>query len=77
MLPGDRVSILDGNCLEASEQRLEMLRELGFAPLPGKSRVICDPHLDLMIDPFPCQDEPAQERAFLGRLLAAFQAGEA
>ncbi|MBL1259827.1 MAG: hypothetical protein COB33_004745 [Thiotrichaceae bacterium] len=36
-LPGYRVKVLDGNCIEATEHRLSVLRETGGGALPGKS----------------------------------------
>ena len=42
-LPGYRVKIIDGNCIEASERRLKALREVPGGPLPGKSLVVYEP----------------------------------
>ena len=42
-VPGYRVKILEGNCLEATEHRLQVLREVAAGPLPGKSLVVYDP----------------------------------
>lgn len=39
-LPGYRVKILDGNCIEASDRRLKALREVEGGALPGKSLVV-------------------------------------
>ena len=41
-LPGYGVKLLDGNCIEASEHRIEELRKLSAGALPGKSLVIND-----------------------------------
>ena len=38
-----RVKILDGNCLAASEHRLQVLREAPGRALPGKSLVVYEP----------------------------------
>ena len=75
-LPGYRVKILDGNCIEASEHRIKELRGLAAGALPGKSLVVYDPELGLVIDVFPCEDGHAQERALLGEVLATVQAGD-
>lgn len=75
-LPGYRVKILDGNCLEASEHRLKPLRTLKAGPLPGKSLVVFDPALGLVTDVFPCEDGHAQERSLLGEVLPTLQADE-
>jgi len=45
-----RVKILDGNCLEATEHRIHELRGTAAGPLPGKSLVVLDPSLKLMVD---------------------------
>jgi IS4 transposase len=75
-LPGYRVKILDGNCLEATEPRLKELRTLSAGALPGKSLVVFDPALGLVVDVFPCEDGYAQERSLLGEVLPTVQAGE-
>ncbi|MEJ2076289.1 MAG: hypothetical protein P8X79_22855, partial [Reinekea sp.] len=65
LLPGYRVKMLDGNCIEASEHRLEVLRDQAAGALPGKSLVVYDPALEMAIDVFPCEDGHAQERSLL------------
>ena len=65
-LPGYRVKILDGNCIEASERRLKVLREVQAGALPGKSLVVYEPMAGL-VSVFPCEDGHAQERSMLGR----------
>src|SRR3954470_3797145 len=69
LLPGYRVKILDGNCLAKTEHRLRELRTLAAGPLPGKSLVVLDPALTLVIDVFPCEDGHTQERALLDQVL--------
>lgn len=69
LLPGFRVKLLDGNCIEASEHRIKELRTLAAGALPGKSLVVYDPALRLPIDVFPCEDGHAQERSLLGDVL--------
>ena len=56
LLPGYRVKILDGNCLEGREHRLKELRTTTAAPLPGTSRVVFDPQLEVITDLIPCED---------------------
>jgi hypothetical protein len=73
-LPGYRVKILDGNCLEASERRLKVLREVQAGALPGKSLVVYEPTAGLVSDVFPCEDGHAQERSMLGQVLETVQA---
>jgi IS4 transposase len=76
LLPGYRIKILDGNCLEATEHRIRELRGTTAGPLPGKSLVVLDPSLKLMVDVFPCEDGYTQERALLEEVLSTVQAGD-
>ncbi len=69
-----RVKILDGNAIAATEHRLLELRQIGSAPLPGKSLVVLDPSLMLAVDVFPCEDGHAQERSLLVDVLPSVEA---
>ena len=73
-LPGYRIKVLDGNCIEATEHRLEVLRRIGGGALPGKSLVIYEPELEMATAVFPCEDGHAQERSLLGELLPTLAA---
>jgi IS4 transposase len=73
-LPGYRVKIIDGNCIEASDRRLKALREVQGGALPGKSLVVYEPAHGLVSDVFPCEDGHAQERSLLGLVLETVQA---
>ena len=64
-LPGYNVKLLDGNCIEASEHRIEELRLISAGALPGKSLVVYDPVLRIPVNVFPCEDGHAQERSLL------------
>ena len=75
-LPGYPVRLLDGNCIEASEHRIEELRQLAAGALPGKSLVVYDPVLGIPVDVFPCEDGHAQERSLLNQVLPTVQKGE-
>jgi IS4 transposase len=75
-LPGYQVKIVDGNCLEASERRLKVLRDVPGGALPGKSLVVYEPAYGLVSDVFPCEDGHAQERSMLGAVLETVQAGD-
>ena len=75
-LPGYRVKIIDGNCLEASERRLKALREVQAGALPGKSLVIYEPAQGLVSDVFLCEDGHAQERSMLGLVLETVHADD-
>jgi hypothetical protein len=69
LLPGFKVKILDGNCIEATEHRIFELRSMAAGALPGKSLVVLDPSLRMPTDVFPCEDGHAQERSLLGDVL--------
>jgi Transposase DDE domain len=75
-LPGYRVKIIDGNCLEASARRLKALREGQGGALPGKSLVVYEPARGLVTDVFPCEDGHAQERSLFGALRETIQPRE-
>lgn len=72
-LPGMRLKLLDGNCIEKSQHRIEELRFISSGPLPGKSLVVYDPVLRLPIDVFPCEDGHAQERSLLKTVLLTIE----
>src|SRR5437899_4200273 len=75
-LPGMRVKIVDGNCIEATEHRLKELRALQAGALPGKSLVVYEPAQGLVTDVFPCEDGHAQERSLFGAVLETVQAND-
>jgi hypothetical protein len=73
LLPGKRIKLLDGNCIEKSHHRIKELRSIAAGPLPGKSLVVYDPLLRLPIDVFPCEDGHAQERSLLKTVLETIE----
>lgn len=75
-VPGMRVKMVDGNCLEATEHRRKELRTRHAGALPGKSLVVYEPAQGLVTDVFPCEDGPAQERSLFGEVLETVQAGD-
>src|SRR2546430_864752 len=75
-LPGYRVKIIDGNCLAASERRLQALHEVQAGPLPGKSLVVYEPTHGPVRDVFLCEDGHAQERSLFGEVLHTVCAGD-
>jgi len=75
-LPGYRVKIIEGNCIEASARRLKPLREVQGGALPGKSLVVSEPAHGLVRDVFLCEDGHAQERSLFGAVLETGQAGD-
>jgi len=72
-LPGYRVKVLDGNCIEATHHRIEALRGVGGGALPGKSLVIYEPELEMASEVFPCEDGHAQERSLLSEVLPTLE----
>jgi hypothetical protein len=74
LLPGYRVKFLDGNSIEGTEHRLDVLRGTKAGALPGKALVVFDPRLGLAIDVFPCEDGHAQERSLLPAVAATIEA---
>lgn len=75
-LAGRRVRILDGNCLAATDHRLEVLRPYAAKALPGKSLVVLEPALQLATHVFPCLDGHAQERALFESVLSIVEPGD-
>ena len=76
LLPGYWVKFLDGNSIEGTEHRLNVLRGTTAGALPGKALVVFDPQLGLAVDVFPCEDGHAQERSLLPAVAATIQARE-
>ena len=75
-MDGARAPWLDGNCLAASEHRLQVLREAPGRALPGKSLVVYEPAPGLVTEVLPCEDGPAQERSLLGAVRAPVAAND-
>ncbi|HEY5864703.1 MAG TPA: transposase [Candidatus Tectomicrobia bacterium] len=75
-LPGYRVKIIDGNCLAASDRRLQALHEVQAGPLPGKSLVVYEPRHGLVRDVFLCADGHAQARSLFRKVLPTVHAGD-
>jgi len=69
LLPGFKLKILDGNCIEASERRLKALRHTGAAALPGKLLVVYEPEYQMATEVVAIEDGHAQERSALDLLL--------
>jgi len=76
LVAGYRTKIVDGNCIEATEHRLQELRHSGAGALPGKSLVVLDPALQLVLEVVPCEDGHAQERALVPQVLQQVEAGD-
>ena len=69
-LRGYHVRILDGNHLSPTEHRLEELRTVWDAPLPGTALVVMEPETGLSTDVVLTPDGHAQERSLLDDVLA-------
>ncbi|MEN8123213.1 MAG: transposase [Bacteroidota bacterium] len=76
LLPGFRLKFLDGNCIEATEHRLKVLRDTKAGALPGKSLVVFEQESGIVTDVFPCEDGHAQERSLLSSVLETVQEGD-
>jgi len=70
---GYRTRIIDGKHLNRTERRLEPLRYLNGAPLPGQVLAVLDADRRLVCDVFPCEDAHAQERSLLDPVLQTVQ----
>jgi hypothetical protein len=75
-LPGYRSKVLDGNHLAATQHRIEELRTIWDAPLPGKALVVLDQAHMLVSKVFLTEDGHAQERSLLDEVLDAVEAGD-
>jgi hypothetical protein len=64
-IPGYAGRILDGNALSGTEHRIEPLRDLGAAGLPGKALAIYEPASGLILEAVLEEDGHAQERSLL------------
>jgi IS4 transposase len=67
-IPGYATRILDGNALSGTEHRLEPLRDLGAAGLPGKALAIYEPASGLIRAVVLEEDGHAQERSLLDQI---------
>lgn len=76
LLPGYRVRILDGNHLSATQHRIEELRTIWDAPLPGKSLVVFDAQRNVIEQVVLCEDGHAQERSLIDPVLSVVQVGD-
>ena len=73
LLPGKRIKLLDGNCIEKSQHRIKELRDVSSGPLPGKSLVVYDIERRLPIEVIPCEDGHVQERLLLKALYLSIE----
>jgi IS4 transposase len=68
-IPGYAARILDGNALAGTEHRIEPLRDLGAAGLPGKVLAVHEPASGLILEVVLEEDGHAQERSSLERIV--------
>jgi hypothetical protein len=76
LLEGVAVRMLDGNCLDGRQHRLQATRASTAAPLPGKALAVFDPATETITTLVPCEDGHTQERALLKQVLPQVSAGE-
>lgn len=67
LLPGSgyRIRMIDGHHPAATEHRLDVLRTVGDAPLPGKTVAIYDPRREIIEDVFLTRDGHANEQGIV------------
>lgn len=73
LVPGYTVKIVDGNHLRRTDRRIQELRDIQEAPLPGKVLAVLDPRLMLVRDVLLCEDGHAQERRLLPQLAETIE----
>lgn len=76
ILRGYRTRIVDGNHLAGTEHRIEELRTLGAAALPGQCIAVLDPDHRLIVDVIPCEDGHASECSLFPQILELVEPGE-
>lgn len=76
LVPGYNVKIVDGNHLRRTDRRIQELRDLEEAPLPGKVLAVLDPRLMLVRDVLLCEDGHAQERRLFPQLADTIERGD-
>lgn len=76
VVSGYQTRIIDGNHFAGTEHRIEELRTLGAAALPGQCIPILDPDRRLMLDMLPCEDGHASECTMVPDILELVKAGE-
>jgi hypothetical protein len=74
LIPGYASRVLDGNALSGTEHRIEPLRDLGAAGLPGKALAIYEPASGLILEVVLEENGHAQERSLLDPI--AIEAGQ-
>ena len=75
-LPGYDVRIADGNHLAGTDHRLQELRDLADAPLPGHTVAVLNPHVEVIEDLIACEDGHANQKPLYVLLLEQVQRGQ-
>lgn len=68
-VPGYQMHVLDGNCIAATEHRLDETRDNSAAPLPGKTLCVFQPAIQLVTNVVGCEDGHAQERSLVDPII--------
>jgi hypothetical protein len=76
ILSGYKTRIIDGNHLAGTEHRIEQLRSLGAAALPGLAIPILDPDKKLLFDVISCRDGHANEATLHPQIIELVKPGE-
>lgn len=75
-VPGYRTMILDGNAIGATDHRIDELRDIGSAALPGKSLVFLDAQKGIASEMIACEDGWAQERSMSDEIIKRVRPGD-
>ena len=73
--PSQKRNDVDGNCIAATEHRIEETRDNSAAPLPGKSLCVFKPAYQLVTNIVLCEDGHAQERSLVDPILELVEKG--
>ena len=73
---GYKTRIIDGNHFAGTQHRIEELRTLGAAALPGQCIPILDPDHRLIHDVIPCEDGHASECTMFPEILELVEPSE-
>ncbi len=76
VIKGYETRIVDGSLLAGTEHRIQELRRLGAAALPGRSLVVLDPDHRMILDFIPCTDGHTSECKLFPELLEVIEPGQ-
>jgi len=75
-LPGDQITVLDGNHVSSTAHRLKALRGTWAAPFPGQALVVWDQQRMVITDVVLSEDGHAQERRVIAQVLPHVKADQ-